>query len=578
MPAPARPPLSLPATTAELLLALFAEQGVRYVFFNPGTDTAPLQEAVLTLAKRGAPCPEILTCTHESAALAAAHGYFQATGDPQVVVVHVDLGTQNLGAMLHDAQRDHAGVVILAGKAPYTVDGSVPGGKSNDIHWQQDEPDQIGIVRNYVKWAQEIPRADVAARAVGRALQVARSSPTGPTYLMIAREVLMEPAVLSPTDLPQGYAPVSAPAADPDALAAAAAVLAGAERPVIVTSRLGRDPAAVPALTELMELLGAPVLGRQEAVNCSWRHPLLLRSTEAARAALGEADAVLVVDCVVPWIPSQAGPPAAATVVQIDHDPLHADIPLWSFPVDISITARSRLALKSLLAALRGAGEDDPALQQRWAARSATLSAGRGGPPAGPVADPSAPPSAADVMAALSGALSLEDAVLDESVTNKAAVVAHLDRDLPGTLFSAGAPGLGWSLGAAVGVKLADRSRRAVAVVGDGAFMFGQPLAAFMLADEARAPFLAVVLNNRGYRASRQPVFDLYPDGLSQAAGDAVATRFSASPDFAVLAAVCGGHGERVSSCAELAPAIDRALEAVDAGRCATIDVLLAGA
>src|SRR6266571_3222739 len=96
---------------AEALIELLIAQGVEYIFLNPGTDTAPIQEAVVSLQGRGRPVPRIISCLYENVALAGALGYFALTRRPQVVVCHVDVGTQNLGGMIHDAQRGHGGAV-----------------------------------------------------------------------------------------------------------------------------------------------------------------------------------------------------------------------------------------------------------------------------------------------------------------------------------------------------------------------------------------------------------------------------------------------------------------------------------
>ena len=81
--------------TAEAVLALYAAHGVDYIFINPGTDTFPLQEAYARRMELGLPCPQAVMCIHEHVAVSAAHGYYLATGRPQVVQVHVDLGTIN---------------------------------------------------------------------------------------------------------------------------------------------------------------------------------------------------------------------------------------------------------------------------------------------------------------------------------------------------------------------------------------------------------------------------------------------------------------------------------------------------
>ncbi|HVT67628.1 MAG TPA: thiamine pyrophosphate-binding protein, partial [Trebonia sp.] len=220
-------------TTAEHLVSLLAAHGVEYLFLNPGTDTAPVQEAVYSLAEAGEPVPVLLPSTFESVSLAAAHAYFKLTGRPQAVFVHVDAGTQNLGAMVHNVLRDRAGVIVIAGKTPYGDDGGLTGARNAPIQWQQDVPDQPGIVRGYAKWIQEITRPEMLDRAIGRAVQVASAAPAGLAYLTVSRDVLMDPPRPDKSRV-RGYA-VPAPAApDPAAVTRIAAALAGAAAPVLV--------------------------------------------------------------------------------------------------------------------------------------------------------------------------------------------------------------------------------------------------------------------------------------------------------------------------------------------------------
>src|ERR1700739_3840874 len=129
-------------TTAEHLVSLLAAHGVEYLFLNPGTDTAPVQEAVYSLAEAGVPAPTVLLSTFESVSLAAAHAYWKMTGRPQAVFVHVDAGTQNLGAMVHNVLRGRAGVVGIAGKTPYGEEGGPSGGGNRPGRGRRDRPDQ----------------------------------------------------------------------------------------------------------------------------------------------------------------------------------------------------------------------------------------------------------------------------------------------------------------------------------------------------------------------------------------------------------------------------------------------------
>ncbi len=546
-------------TCAEELLYALGRSGVEVLFLNPGTDSAPVQEAALVLADLGVPIPRIVASTFESVSLAAAHGYWQVTRRPQAVWVHVDAGTQNLGAMVHNVLRDRAGVVVLAGRTPYADDLQVPGGRSSPIHWQQDVPDQAGIVRSYAKWTYELVRAGETYRTVARAVQVAGGEVPGLAYLTISRDVLMEPGgqTTAPTRL--AARPVG-PAMAPDAVELVSGLLATARRPVIVTTRVGRRPGGSEALARLADAVGCPVVGRPEAVNLPTDHPMACRDPARSAELVGAADLVIVVEADVPWVPGFVQPSDDATIVVIDPDPVHSSMPLWTFPADVSIIADGAVALGQLA----DAAATRPRAARDVAPVNAEPSPRRGG---GLNAD--------DVMLALNEVLRPDDLVVEEAVTNVDAVQRLLERTEPGTLFSNGGPGLGWSLGASVGIKLASPDRRVVAVVGDGSFLFGVPTSAFCLAAEADAPFLAVVLDNDGYRASRQPVFQLFPDGESARRGDAVATRFRRPPDLAATARACGGWGETVAEASGLVELLTRALKVVESGTPAVVDVQL---
>ncbi len=553
-----------PATTAEHLLWLLREHGVDNLFLNPGTDSAPLQEAAAALAEAGVPIPKIVTCTFESVALAAAHGYWQVTGRPQAVFVHVDVGTQNLGAMVHNALRDRAGVIVIAGKTPYGEDPDSPGGRSHVIHWQQDVPDQAGILRSYAKWAMEVTRPDMVARAVGRAVQVARGGRPGPAYLVVSRDVLMDPPA---ADLGRTgrYAVPEPPAGGSEKVRRIAELLAEAERPLLITSKTGRRPGGFEAVTRLADMAGVRVIDTPESgcLNIATSHPMRVPTAAAARRMVADADVILVADCDVPWIPKFVRPREDAVVVHIDLDPLKEDMPLWTFPADLSVAAHGATVLGQVADAL---GDVDAAA--KWPGLTFE--------PAAAAAEPSGPIAAREVVEALNAVLRDDDIVVEEAVTNAGVLHDVLKRDRAGTVGGTGSPGLGWGLGGAVGIKMAAPDRRVVTVVGDGSFMFGVPTAALCLAAEAGAPILAVVLNNDGYKASRMPVFELFPEGLSASRGEAVGTRFQAPPDFAAVARACHAHGESVDERTDLVPALQRALKALEAGRSAVVDVRIA--
>src|SRR5215469_14736007 len=129
------------ADAAAELTTTLADEGVQHLFINPGTDTAPVQEALAAARANGTRHPRAVLCTHEFVALSAAMGHYFASGTPQAVMVHVDAGTLNLGGALANAQRNRVPAVIFAGRTPYTISPDVPGHRDAGIHWQQEQLD-----------------------------------------------------------------------------------------------------------------------------------------------------------------------------------------------------------------------------------------------------------------------------------------------------------------------------------------------------------------------------------------------------------------------------------------------------
>ena len=558
---------------AEEILFLLKVHGVDYLFLNPGTDSAPLQEAALALRDRGVNIPKIIACSFESVALAAAHGYWQRTGIPQAVFVHVDVGTQNLGAMVHNILRDRAGVLVLAGKTPYSDDQDVPGSRSSMIHWQQDVPDQAGILRSYAKWTFELSRSSETSQVIGRSVQIAAGGIPGLAYLMLSRDVLMDPPSKKTQRRIDRFARPIPAAMDIEALRRIVDLLMSARSPVIITGRLGLG--GLDVLGKLSVLGSIPVISRHPSAMLSSSHPMQIRSEKVAKEVIEDSDLLLAIECDVPWVPSRTTVRREAIVVQIDSDPIKANMPLWVFPIDIGVVANGDLALKQLYndmsAQIRKARNRraDRNMKLNLNNSDGTEEAVRS---AGSVMER---PTLEDVISKINSVLTPEDIVVLEAVTSNPIVLQSLERLEPGNVCFSGGPGLGWALGASVGVKLASSQRRVLAVVGDGAFMFGVPTSALCLAAEARAPFVTVVLNNDGYRASRLPVYELFPKGASAKAGEVIGTQFIQPPDFSAIARACGAYGRRVDTLSDLLPALQEAFSVLDSGNCAVVDVHL---
>ena len=567
------------AEAAETFVGALAAHGVDYLFLNPGTDTLPIQEALSKREQLGEPAPRTVLCLFELVALAAAHGYYAATGRPQAVLVHVDVGTQNLGGMLHNAQRGRAAVLIAAGRSPYTTEPGRRGTRDTHIHWLQEQFDQHGIVRTFVKWDYEVRLPEQMGEAVDRALQMAASDPPGPVYLTLPREVLMAPGCAAGASAAGKAPPARLGAGDPDALAEVARLLVRAERPLVLTAATGRTRAGFDGLVRLAERLALPVVERPERMNFPFTHPL--HQGFDPSVLLPSADVVLVLDHDVPYIPTRVAPADRAVIVQIDLDPVKDRIPLWRFPVTLPIRADTGRALDVMAEAAereltasdrrrieaRRAALVDAHAQRRAAWRAAADRARH------------ARPIACEWLCACLGQLRREhpDCVfVDETVTSNQTLWRSLDLDAPGTLFGSGGSALGWAMGAGLGVKLAMPDRPVIVAVADGSFVFGEPLAALWAARRCSAPLLVVVFNNGCYNATKAPLKSAYPDGYSVRGNRFIGVDLLPAPRYDLLGPVVGADGERIEDPAALLPALRRGLERVRAGQSVVLDVILA--
>jgi acetolactate synthase I/II/III large subunit len=568
-------------TTSTALLEALAEAGVSYIFANLGSDHPGLIEAFAQIKAEGREdeFPHLIVCPHEIVALCAAHAYATVTRQPQAVFVHVDAGTQNLGGAVSNALRGRVPVLIFAGAAPFTLDGELPGGRNEFIHWIQDVRDQRGILRGYVKYDNEIRTGRNVKQVVHRALQLARSEPAGPVYLVGPREVMEEQVE------PYAVDPGEYPAVDPAALTAdatrdIATALAGARHPLIITSYLGRNPDAVPALVELAELLAIPVLESAAFhVNFPGDHPLHAGyqfTTSAQNETLAAADVILVLDSDVPWIPASNRPAPDAAIYVVDIDPVKADRTMWHVPARRIATADSKVAVGQVTDFVRdNALVDAGAVERRRAEVTAAGQARRADLDALEQPQPGVITSrylTACVRELLDDADAL---VLIEVITNYQIVTEHLRASRPGSLIGSGGSSLGWGGGGAVGAKLAAPDRVVVCLTGDGSYLFGVPSSAQWLARRYGTPALTIIYDNRGWAAPKFSTLKVHPDGAAARADDFHAS-FEPEADLPGVAAAAGGaYGVTVSDPDELPQVLKDALAVVRGGRSAVVSVHL---
>ncbi len=546
---------------AEAYLSLLRDRGVDYLFGNAGTDFASVIEALSKSATAGTRAPVPITVPHENLAVAMAHGYFLATGRPQAVMVHVNVGTANGLCGIMNAARENVPIIFTSGRTPLTEEGA-PGARSIYIHWGQEMFDQAGMVREMVKWDYELRNARQLETIVDRAITVAMSEPRGPVYLTLPREVLAEKPDGFHFQSPARRQAAHPPAADPDAIDRCADWIAAAENPLVITASTGQDPTSTAALGALAERFALPVVSYRPRYVClPSDHPMHVGFEPGALCR--EADLILVLDCDVPWIPSLHTPNPDARIVHVGVDPLFSAYPVRGFPCDLAITAATGGALRVLAEAIEvrgrpGAARIDARRKRVAALRAAQAEAGTARLAA---ARAGGAPDSAWIAHCLDSVKDKDDALVSESQLS----LGNLSLTTPGTFFATSpSGGLGWGLGAALGIKLGYGDRRVFCVVGDGSYMFGNPTPAHFVSAANDLPTLTVIMNNRMWGSVRKATLGLHPDGAAARINRAPLTYLEPAPAYHRVVEASGGYGEEVDEARALPGALERALKAVD--------------
>ena len=551
----------LNVTVADAYLALLADRGVDYFFANAGTDFAPIVEAMAKAQSLETRIPEPVTCPHENTAMHMAIGYYLVTGKPQAVMVHVNVGTANGMNGFLNAARGNIPVLFTAGRTPTNEEG-LAGHRSLDIHWTQEMFDQASMVREAAKWDYELRNGKQTETIVDRALSVAKSEPTGPVYLSLPREVLAEQMDEFTYESPGRQHAPAPPYPNAAATDEAAALLAGAENPLIITNWAGRNPRVWGPLGELAERYAIPVVQyRNRYMSLPTDHPMNLGYD--LNPLLGQADVILVIDVAVPWLPATDKVREDAKVIHMGADPLHSYVPLRGHPCDIALACGTDVGLTVLNEALsahesRVKGNIDKrrkTLEEMWRKQrdgwARRLDEVKDNKPLHPV-----------WITHCINQIKGDDTIV---VKESALASTHIDISQPGTLLNAGAAsGLGHGLGVALGAKLAARDRLVIGTHGDGSYMFGNPIASHYVGAEQKLPILTVIFNNQRWQAVRRATVGLNPEGYAAQSNHQPITMLDSIDKYEKAVEVADGYGQRVEDPEDLMPALERGLKAVE--------------
>ena len=552
-------PATIPVeTVGQAYLEILRARGIKYFFGNSGTDFGPIVDGLAKFAAEKKMHPMPITVPHEFVAVSMAQGYAMITGEPQVVMVHVIVGTGNASAAIMNASRLNVPMIFSAGRTPLTEEG-LRGSRSNFIHWGQESFDQGGLLREFTRWDYELRNGEQVEAVVDRALEMALGTPQGPVYLTLPREVLaqkMESITIHP------FRKNKAEALQPstDTIKRTAELLRGAVYPLIITGRLGSDPTAVSAMVSFAEALVAPVVTPASPfVSFPNTHDFHLGVNSAPH--IKDADVVVVVESDVPWYPFQGKPPENAKVIQIARDPNYGAIPIRNFPKDISIGGDPRLALELLAQEL-----NTQPLNEKLAAERAERIRAQHNKYRERLKQ-KAEKTSRDRPIDTAWLSYCVDQVRDGEtliVNDHGVSQEQLSLREPASYFG-GSPagGLGWGIGGALGMKLACPEKTVIASVGDGTYMFNNPTACHFVSQAYDLPMLTIVCNNAIWHSTKAATQQVMPDGWATSTGNFPLCDLTPSPRYEMVVAAHGGYGEMVDDPAELLPALKRALKVV---------------
>jgi sulfoacetaldehyde acetyltransferase len=534
-------------TAAEAFVEQLVAEGVTLV---PGIVGSAYMDALDLFPAAGI---RFLPVAHEQNAAHMGDGYARVSGKPTAIIAQNGPGITNFVTGVAAAFGAHTPMVVVTPSA-----GSMGVG-----HFGFQEAEQLSIFSKITKWQVQVNRPERMAELTRRAFYIAKAE-NGPVQLDIPRDYFYgegEYEIYPSAELSRGPG-------DGELLRAAAAMLAQARNPVILSGGGVVQSGGVPEVIALAEYLTAPVANSYlHTDSFPASHPLAAgplgyQGSKAAMRLIESADVVLALGCRLnPFgtLPQHGIDywPKDAAIIQVDADDRRLGL---TRRVKLGICADARAAASALLQMLRDAEPERAPVAERlaavaaqreaWATELAALSP-KGGEPISP----------RRALALIRDVLPT-DAIVATDIGNICSVSnSYLHFEQPRSFLAAMTFGnCGYAYPAALGAKLAAPDRPVLAYIGDGAW--GMSLAEVMTAARHDIPVVAVVWNNQEWGAEKKNQVIWYDDRY-------VGTNLD-NPDFAAVGELMGARGIRVSAEADLQPAIT---EAIECRRAAVIQV-----
>ncbi len=543
---------------------------IEYMGSNPGSTFESLHESIINYG--GNKMPEFITVLHEESAVAIAQGYAKMEGKPMMALLHGDIGIQHASMAIYNAYADRVPIIMVAGNHGDAAR------RSQGVESLHSGQDLGALVRDYVKWDDEPLSLGHFSESMVRAYNIAMTPPMGPVLIVANAEIQKDPIPANTMPIPK-LSRTSPPAGDPVAIEEAAKMLLAAQRPRILTERAASSHKGMGLVTELAELLQAPVTST-DRLDISNVHPM------AGNGGRGyNSDLTLALEMNDLQNETRAAHARGGKVISISALSLNHKANLQDFghyaPVDLDISGDSEATMPQLIEAIKKqmTGDKKRAIEERGKkvadanhqGRLAAIDSARIGWDSSPV-------SLARVCAELWPLIKDEDWSLVSQQNFWGFWPSKLWKfDKPYQYNGSwGAGGIGYNAPAAVGGALANKKhgRLSINLQCDGDLNFSP--GCLWTSAHHQVPMLSIMHNNRSYGAEVmfvQRMAALHNRDVDRCHIGTTITK----PDinYAKMAEAYGVYGQGpITDPNDLTPAFKRALERVKKGEPALIDVV----
>lgn len=531
------------------LMEVLREEGVEYIFGNPGTSESPIMDELESY-----PEFKYVLVTQEGVAMGMADAYARATGKASFVNLHVETGLANGISLLHNANEGGTPLVLTSG--------------NKDIREiVQGRTDLAEMVRRFTKWSVEVTHPSQVASAMHRAFNESITPPTGPTYVGFSANALDGEADLEIVSRFPKYLRV---APDKQAVESAVRILSVSENPImLIGDRVAQSEASTEAV-RVAEMLGAKVYAYPYSemsfpMNHSQFAGFVRLGFPDTFELLSAGDVVLAIGKLSTYghqfsDPNQLFFQSTTKMIHIDSD---ANELGRVQPTEVGIHADPKVALNELAIALENGlsntykkvakKRSELFENEKIKTRNAWSSKLKNRWDHTPMYEDR---MVAEVFKALP-----DDAIVAaDAVSTRGTIFQQFEFHQPGSFFSARGGAIGWGIGGGMGLKLAYPKRPVVAIVGDGSAMM--TIQGLWTAANDNVPVVYVICNNSSYRVLKTGM-DYYKKNIlrdTEISSQYLGSDFSPPLDIASMANAMGVYGCKIHRAEEIGAAIDKAL------------------